>query len=55
MRYECPRCKSMKKPKVIFYFPPFIVECVECKYKDIGTNFNKRDVNNFTPLPKMEH
>jgi hypothetical protein len=55
MRYECPKCGSMKKPKVVNYFPPVIVLCVDCNYKSIEANFIKKEGKNFTPLPLGEH
>jgi len=55
MKYECPKCGCMKKPKTIIYFRPAIVLCLECSHKDIEANFIKRDINNFTPLPKVEN
>ncbi len=55
MRYECPKCGSMKKPKIIIYFPPIIVQCLACTHKDVEAHFIKKDNNNFTPLPRTEH
>ena len=55
MRYECPKCGSMKKPKVVNYFPPVIVLCVDCAHKDVEAHFIKKDETHFTPLPQAEH
>ena len=34
MYYKCPACTSMRKPKIIRYFPPKIAKCLDCGYQD---------------------
>ncbi len=50
MRYECPYCGSMKKPKIIKYFPPVTVQCLECKKEGIEKEFIKKGRDIFTYL-----
>ncbi len=51
MKYECPKCGSMKKPKIVNYFPPIIVQCLDCNHKSIEAQFIQKENNNSTPLP----
>lgn len=41
MYYYCPNCTSMKMPKVISYFPPKTVKCINCGYTNLETQFIK--------------
>lgn len=41
MYYNCPACSGMKKPKIIKYFPPVIVKCLECGYEGSEEKFIK--------------
>jgi len=45
MHYECPFCKSMKKPKIVNYFPPLIVECPDCSERGHEKDFIKQDTH----------
>ncbi len=53
MEYECPKCGSMKKPKVVNYFPPIIVQCLECAHKNIEASFIKKDIKNLNENDKQ--
>ncbi len=50
MRYQCPRCGCMKKPKIVQYYPPIIVECIECKKKGSEKEFIKEDQARAAPI-----
>lgn len=39
MHYKCPGCTSMRMPKIIQYFPPKIVKCLDCGYQDKESKF----------------
>ncbi len=41
MHYYCPNCTSMKMPKVMSYFPPKTVKCLNCGYMNFETKFIK--------------
>ena len=43
MHYICPNCSSMKKPKIIRYFPPIEVQCLDCGYANMERDFIKED------------
>ena len=51
MYYECPECKSKKKPKVVNFFPPIIVECYDCHTRGYEKNFVRPDPHSFNALP----
>ncbi len=52
MENECPNCKSNKKPKIVSYFSPIIVQCRECEAKFNQKEFiKKKDKYRFTPIP----
>ncbi|MHA1274384.1 MAG: hypothetical protein ACTSVV_04930 [Promethearchaeota archaeon] len=54
MRYECPFCGSLKKPKIVSYFPPVICQCLDCSRKAHERDFIKKDEKvKFTPLPQF--
>ena len=42
MYYNCPACSGMKKPKIIKYFPPVTVKCVECGYEGSEEKFIRK-------------
>jgi len=50
MHYLCPKCSSMKKPKIIRYFPPIAVKCQECGYINLESKFIKEQKEQITPL-----
>ncbi len=52
MRYECPNCGSIKKPKVISYFPPKIVKCLDCNKKNLEKEFFKKDSKRLRKIMK---
>lgn len=43
MYYSCPMCSSKKKPKLINYFPPITVKCLECGYMNLESKFIKEE------------
>jgi len=45
MYYKCPVCTSMRKPKIIRYFPPKITKCLDCGHQDNESKF----INEKTP------
>jgi len=48
MYYKCPNCTSMRKPKIVRYFPPKIAKCVDCGYQDKETVFIIEDTSQKT-------
>ncbi|MHA1192756.1 MAG: hypothetical protein ACTSP9_10730 [Promethearchaeota archaeon] len=47
MHYTCPVCLSMKKPKIINYFPPVFVKCVVCGHEDTEKKFIIEEKNQY--------
>ncbi|MFX1259896.1 MAG: hypothetical protein ACFFAN_18760 [Promethearchaeota archaeon] len=45
MNYECPFCSSKKKPKIVGYFTPEIVKCLDCNKMHYEREFLKKDKN----------
>ncbi len=43
MYYKCPMCTSLRKPKVIRYFPPKIVKCLDCGHEDKESKFIREE------------
>jgi hypothetical protein len=43
MYYNCPNCASMKKPKIVKYFPPIIVKCLDCEYESLEEKFIRKE------------
>ena len=54
MRYECPYCGSMRKPKIVNYFPPVMVQCIDCKKEGIEKKFIKEDEIYFKLIPPIQ-
>ncbi len=54
MRYECPYCGSMRKPRITNYFPPVEVQCLDCKKQDIEKKFVKEDITYFKPIHPIQ-
>lgn len=54
MRYECPYCGSMRKPKIVNYYPPVMVQCIDCKKEGIEKKFIKEDEIYFNPIPPIQ-
>ena len=50
MRYQCPECGSLKKPKIVQYYPPIIVECLDCKKRGSEKDFIKEDHARAAPV-----
>ena len=50
MRYQCPQCGSLKKPRIVNYFPPITVECLDCKTKGPEKTFIRQDQTKSAPL-----
>jgi uncharacterized Zn finger protein len=50
MYYYCPNCASMKMPKMLNYFPPKTVQCLNCGYINFETKFIKEKQKKSTPL-----
>lgn len=48
MYYKCPNCTSMRKPKIIRYFPPKIAKCLDCSYQDKEKVFIIKDTSQKT-------
>ena len=42
MNYESPFCGSLKKHRIVRYFPPIRVQCVICKKEDTEDKFIKK-------------
>jgi hypothetical protein len=53
MRYECPQCKSMRKPRIINYFPPVTVRCVDCRKEGLEKKFIKEEQTDFKTIPHI--
>ncbi len=54
MRYECPYCKSMRKPRIINYFPPVKVRCVDCRKEGFEKKFIKEEQTDFKVIPHVQ-
>ncbi len=54
MRYECPSCKSMRKPRIINYFPPVTVKCVDCRKEGFEKKFIKEEQSDFKLIPHVQ-
>ena len=50
MHYSCPNCTSMKKPKIIRYFPPITVRCSDCGYINFEIKFIKDEKTKYTSI-----
>ena len=50
MYYCCPNCSSKKKPKMVNYFPPITVKCLDCDYMNFETKFVKEEQHPKVPL-----
>ncbi len=50
MQYYCPNCTSMKKPKIIRYFPPITVRCSDCGYINFEIKFIKDEKTKYTSI-----
>ncbi|MFX1316907.1 MAG: hypothetical protein ACFE9T_13680 [Promethearchaeota archaeon] len=50
MHYNCPNCSSMKKPKIVRYFPPITVRCSDCGYVNLERKFIKDEKIKLTPV-----
>ena len=50
MRYQCPECGCMKKPKILKYYPPIIVQCLDCKKEGYEKDFIKEDQARDAPV-----
>ncbi len=50
MYYYCPNCTSMKIPKVLSYFPPKTVKCLNCGYTNLESKFIKEIQEKATSL-----
>ncbi len=50
MRYECPQCKSMRKPRTINYFPPVTVQCIACGKEAIERKFINEEDSYYKPI-----
>jgi len=37
--YSCPKCSSKKKPRMVRYFPPIAVICLDCGYTNLESKF----------------
>ena len=54
MRYECPYCKSMRKPRIINYFPPVTVKCIDCRKEGFEEKFIKEGETDFRIIPHIQ-
>ncbi len=45
MWYECPNCGSKRTPKIVNYFPPKKVQCLDCLKVDTEKQFIKEGRN----------
>ena len=54
MRYECPHCKSMRKPRIINYFPPVTEKCVDCRKEGLEKKFIQEEKTDFRPIPHVQ-
>lgn len=54
MRYECPYCKCMRKPRIINYFPPVMVRCVDCRKEGFEKKFIKEEKTDFKLIPHIQ-
>lgn len=50
MHYYCPNCASMKKPKIIRYFPPITVRCSDCGHINLEIKFIKDEKAKYIPV-----
>lgn len=48
--YECPMCLSDKKPTIISYFSPEIVQCLDCGKRFYEKEFIKECQNYVLPI-----
>ncbi len=39
MYYSCPKCSSKKKPRMVRYFPPTAVKCLDCGFTNLESKF----------------
>ena len=37
--YSCPKCSSKKKPRMVRYFPPTAVKCLDCGFTNLESKF----------------
>jgi len=54
MRYECPYCGSMRKPKIVNYYPPVMVQCIDCKKEGLEEKFIKEEQTDFRIIPHVQ-
>ncbi len=54
MRYECPYCGSMRKPKIVNYYPPVMVQCIDCIKEGLEEKFIKEEQTDFRIIPHVQ-
>jgi len=55
MEYNCPYCKSIKKPKRVGYFFPKIVKCIECGKINFEREFFMIEKKEIKKVPELLH